>query len=538
MTDDPRTSHSTTSNPEMSLDSPQAKPLLRVDGMSKSFGNTHALRGVGIDFHAGSVHGVIGENGAGKSTLMSIVAGIYTPTAGTIELDGQPVTLASPRDAMRLGIAMIHQELNLIDSLSVADNLYLGREPGRGGVLDLGAMRRSAAGELRRVGASFTPEARVGDLSLAQRQLVEIAKALSQNARIVIMDEPTAVLTPLESDALLGVVRELRDRGVLVILISHRLQELLRACDRITVLRDGALVTTLAAAQTSERALADLMVGRALGEQFPSIARPRPVDLQGSPALELDRVGLPGVLENISFRVGTGEVFGLGGLVGAGRTELGEALVGIRRGRTGVVRTFGNTLDRRATVADATKAGIAYLSEDRKGRALLVDLGVVENTTLVSLSRYCQPFVQRKAEESATASHVARLGIKAASLRIKVSSLSGGNQQKVAIAKWLEVSPQVLILDEPTRGVDVGAKREIYNVIKLLAEAGKAVIVISSELPELLGLCHRIGVMRRGHLAGILTASEASEQSVMYLATGAGPSPTPTPSTPPHPHAL
>jgi ribose transport system ATP-binding protein len=494
-------------------------PLLELEAITKDFDAVRAVDRVSLAFPAGEVHGVVGENGAGKSTLMKIVAGIHPPTVGRVRLGGREVEIPSPRAALASGIIMIHQEFNLVDELSIAENIFLGREPSRRGMLTRGQMRSDSNNALKRLGVALDPDRRVGTLSTAECQLVEIAKALTQNARVLIMDEPTAVLTPRESEALHAIIRQLRSAGVLIILISHRLEEVLRVCDRITVLRDGRFVKTVAPGQTSERDLAEAMVGRPLEAQFPTVPDPA---ADAGPALDVEGLSIPGLLHGISLRVARGEILGLAGLIGAGRTELGEAIVGLRGRHTGRVRVEGREV-RIRRVADATAAGIAYLSEDRKGRALTLGMGVAENTTMVSLRRYCRGgIIMGRRELAAAAGHGRSLGIRMASPRQRVETLSGGNQQKVAIAKWLEVSPRVLILDEPTRGVDVGAKREIYSLIADLAAEGRGCLMISSELPELLGMCHRIAVMRAGKVSGILTRPQATQERVMYLAAGVG----------------
>jgi ribose transport system ATP-binding protein len=499
-------------------DGPGAGPaLVRFEGAVKQFEVVRALDGVSFEMNGGEVHGLIGENGAGKSTLMKALAGVHRLSGGRMELRGERYEPGSARAALEMGVVMIHQELNLVDELTVAENIYLGREPRRAGLIDRGAMNAAAREQVRALGLGVDPTARVGDLSIAACQLVEIAKALSRKARVLIMDEPTAVLTPGETRALFDLVRTLRDSGVLVVLISHRLDEILGVCDRVTVMRDGRYVTTVTPAETSAAGLAELMVGRTLSEQYPRAAEPGGGG--GTPALEVVNLTLPGVLSDVSVTVKKGEIVGLAGLIGAGRTELGEALVGLRRGWTGTVRVEGRAL-KAGSVREATAAGLVYLSEDRKGRGLHVDLPIMDNVTMVSLGRYCRPLVSARGQREATARHQKSLAIKLGRAGDPASSLSGGNQQKVAIAKWLEMGPRVLIVDEPTRGVDVGAKREIYLTIRQLVEAGMSCLMISSDMPELLGMCHRAYVMRGGKIAGELRGAEMSEERVMALAAG------------------
>jgi len=492
-------------------------PVIEVRNLVKEFPGVRALDGVSLSIRAGEVHGIVGENGAGKSTLMKILSGVYQPTSGEIAVRGRKVHLRSVHDAGGHGIAMIHQELNLVDSLSVADNIFLGREMTRLRMVDGRKTRAEAARHLDKVQAAIDPGVKVSALSVAQQQLVEIAKALSTNASILIMDEPTAVLSEREMKSLFDLISRLKSRGVTILYISHHLSEVLRICDRITVMRDGRLVKTLDAKEASERELARLMVGRELREFFPPIA-PAGSEI----LLQVDAVSSPPRVHGASFELRQGEILGFAGLIGAGRTELAEAIAGLRRRHGsggGTVCLRGDKIEANSP-RDAVARGIAYLSEDRKGRGLTMGMGVAENITLVSLRRYCGPMLHRKREEEAARGHIERLRIRARSPRQKIETLSGGNQQKVAVAKWLEVEPKVLILDEPTRGVDVGAKREIYELIAKLAAEGRGCIFISSELPELLGMCHRICVMRGGRIVTTLNRSEASEVLIMRHAAG------------------
>lgn len=482
------------------------------------FPAVRALGGVSLSFEAGEIHGIVGENGAGKSTFVKVLAGLQSPTSGTVLLDGRQVVLSGVRDAIQRGIAMIHQELNLVDELSVAENVFLGREIGKRGVLDRRAMAVLTRERLQAVRAPFEPNTRLGDLSIAGKQMVEIAKALAQDASILILDEPTAVLSEPESEALFQLLRELRAQGVTILYISHRLVEVLDLCDRISVLRDGQLVKT----QTRDEfvlagttGIASLMVGRALEDVYPEKALPKPA----APLLEVQNAWVPGYAQAISFSVSAGEIFGLAGLVGAGRTELCEALVGARRLTSGEIRLGGQAV-RIGSPKRAKALGMAYLSEDRKKLGLVLSLSSVHNTTLANLEAYARPVLDKAAERKAAESRQRELDIRAGNLDAPVRFLSGGNQQKVLVAKWLETRPQVMILDEPTRGVDVGAKREMYQLIHKLAQQGMACIVISSEMPELLGLCHRIGVMREGKWMGELGAAEMTEEAIMHLAAG------------------
>ena len=479
------------------------------------FPAVQALDGVSLSFEPGEVHGVVGENGAGKSTLMKILSGVQEPTGGHVLVEGVPVRLHGVRHALSLGIAMIHQELDVIDDLTVAENVFLGSEPRRFILVDRKTMRARTQALLDRVGAGFSPNTLVGDLSIAGKQLVEIAKALSHDAKVLIMDEPTAVLTERETESLFRVIDELRGQGVTVIYISHRLAEVERLCDRVTVLRDGRLVETVSKGSFSQADLARMMVGRDLGDFYP----PKRATEPGNVVLEARGVVAQPFVKSADLAVRAGEIVGLAGLVGSGRTELAEAIVGARAMDRGTVLIEG--IERHiGSVKAANSLGLAYVSEDRKGKGLVLGMDVVENTTLVNLRSYCRPLVSRRAEGAAAEVWKQDLDVRAGDMRADVLFLSGGNQQKIAVAKWLETKPRVLILDEPTRGVDVGAKREIYALIQRLADEGLACVVISSELPEIVGVCERVVVMREGRIAGELSGPAITEESVMLLAAG------------------
>lgn len=491
-------------------------PRLDVDDMVMEFPAVRALDGVSVTFEPGEVHGIIGENGAGKSTLMKIMSGLQQQTSGEIRLDGRRLALSGVRDAIEHGIAMIHQELNLVDELTAAENVFLGREVTRHGLLDRERMNADTARYLAEVRAPFPPTVRVGELSIAGKQLVEIAKALASDASVLIMDEPTAVLSDPESEALFALIRRLRERGVCVVYISHRLAEVVEICDRVTVLRDGRLVTTIERGEGFDlQNLADLMVGRPLSDMYPPKTEP-PV---GASVLEVQGATVTGLASNIDLAVRPGEVVGLSGLVGSGRTELAEALVGARALEAGEIRVDGRPA-RIRNPRDAVRYGIAYVSEDRKGIGLHLGLSVVSNLTMANLAAYCRPLLDHRREVESTRRWVDELDVRAGNIEAPILYLSGGNQQKIAIAKWLDTKPRVLILDEPTRGVDVGAKREVYQLIRRLVEEGMACIVISSELPEIIGLCHRTLVMREGRLVGELVGDEMTEEAIMRLAAG------------------
>jgi ribose transport system ATP-binding protein len=490
--------------------------MLEVKGLVKEFPSVRALDGVDLELRAGEIHGVVGENGAGKSTLMKILAGLYQPSAGEVLLSEKPVRFRGTGEAISAGIAMIHQELNLVDELSAAENIFLGREPRKGPVLDRERMKREAKVFLDEVHAPFAPDVKVGSLSIAGKQLVEIAKALSYNAKILIMDEPTAVLSERETSALFELIRKLKEKGVSILYISHLLPELIAITDRITVLRDGRLITTLATKDANEAMLANLMVGRELEDYYPP-KRIAPGIKAGDNALVVKDLSVPGVVHDVSFAIRPGEILGLAGLVGSGRTEAAEAICGLRSRSGGTIERNGQAV-RIGSVHDAMRNEIAYVSEDRKALGLITSMSTANNITLANLRSYANPIISGAKERKAVAHWTDQLGIKAGNPNEPIYYLSGGNQQKVSVSKWLDTKPKVLILDEPTRGVDVGAKREIYNLIANLAEDGLACLVISSEMPELIGLCHRILVLRDGRLMGELSGEDMTEQKIMALA--------------------
>ncbi|MFG6429020.1 sugar ABC transporter ATP-binding protein [Roseateles sp. LYH14W] len=494
-----------------------SQPLLQACGLSKAFASVTVLQGISFDVKAGEVHALMGENGAGKSTLMKILAGVHQADAGEVLLDGRPVRPGSPREAQDLGIALIHQELQLMPDLSAAANVFIGREPRRAGWL-LDHTRQLADTRIlfERLGLKLDPRREVGRLSVAQQQMVEIAKALSLNARVLIMDEPTAALNPEEVTELFRVVRQLRADGVGIVYISHKMDELQRIADRVTVLRDGRHIATLAMAGADMDELIHLMVGREL--QQTAHATP---DLSAAPVvLEARHLSRGRAVRGASFTLRRGEILGFAGLMGAGRTELARLVFGADRRDGGEVFVNGKPADIRSP-ADAVAHGIAYLSEDRKGLGLATGLDVEANLLMPSLARFTGALghIDRRAGQTAAQQFVERLGIKTPSLGQTVARLSGGNQQKIALAKWLLREGDILIVDEPTRGIDVGAKGEIHRLLRELAASGKALIVISSELPELLGLAHRILVMCEGRISGELPAAEATQEALMALAT-------------------
>jgi ribose transport system ATP-binding protein len=493
--------------------------LLVARSVAKRYGTVRALDGASLRLLPGLVHGVVGENGAGKSTLMKILSGVEHPDDGQLLLRGKPVAFRTPADAQRFGIAMIHQELNLVDDLSVAANIFLGCETRtKLGLVNDRKMREAARWVLAGLDcAAINPAARVRDLSIAHRQMVEIAKAVSVDASVLIMDEPTAVLTRREVEALFKLIERLKRNGVAIVYISHILPEVIALSDEVTVMRDGRVVETLPSARVKEigeKGLASLMVGRPMGDHYPKRNRP-----DGRLAIEVRNLSVPGKVRDVSFAIRSGEILGFAGLIGAGRTELAEAIVGLRKRSSGEVMVNGNPL-RATNPRRAANAGVAYLSEDRKGTGLTLPMSIAANTTMVSLERYCRPFISRYREEQATRGHVQNLRIKIGHVRDAVSTLSGGNQQKVALAKWLEIAPRVLIIDEPTRGVDVGAREQIYALIRSLTAQGMACMLISSELNEVIGLSNRVAVMRNGRLVVTVDADGATEELLMYHAAG------------------
>ena len=486
--------------------------LLRVEGLSKRFPGVVALEHVSFDLQPGEVHVLLGENGAGKSTLIKCLAGVHTPDEGRILVDGRYVSIRSAAESERLGIATIHQEFNLVPQLTVAENVLLGRQPRRLGIIDRKEMSRRATEALAQIGLALDPRAPVSQLGVARRQLVEIAKALSLHARVLILDEPTATLTGAEVDRLFEVMTALRERGVGLIFISHHLEEIGHIGDRVTVLRDGRTVDTVPAS-TDQGELVRLMVGRTIEARYPRV-RSQP----GPALLQVRGLSSPGRFEGVSFDVHEGEVVGLAGLVGAGRTELARAIFGADRYGSGTVEVAGQRVMPHS-IAAALRAGIGLVPEDRKGQGLVLKASVVENLGLATLDTVTRwGVVDRRLQRKRAADISRRLQIRMAGLDQVVGSLSGGNQQKVVIGKWLSARSRVLILDEPTRGVDVGAKVEIYELINELTGGGHAVVLISSDLPEVLGMADRVLVMARGRIVGELPADEADQDKVMSLA--------------------
>ena len=492
--------------------------LISVKKLSKSFPGVRALHDIQFDLVAGEVHTLMGENGAGKSTLMKILAGVYTRDSGEILYDGEPVDFQSPREAQAMGVCIIHQELQLMNHLSVAQNLFIGREPrGRLGVfLDEDRLNTQASEILARMHVNLDPRAIVSTLTVARQQMVEIAKALSFDSRVLIMDEPTSALNDAEIAELFRIIRELKSRGVGVIYISHKMDELKQISDRVTVLRDGEYVATVNAQDTSVETIIGMMVGRTLTDAEPS---QRGTD-KGEVALEVNHLNAGPLVRDVSFALHKGEILGFAGLMGAGRTEVARAVFGADPVESGEIIVNGVKATIR-TPSDAVRRGIGYLSEDRKRFGLATGMDVEANIVMSNLRKFLSfNFFLRRKQMRRTASHFIKLlGIRTPSAAQTVRLLSGGNQQKIVIAKWLERNCDVLFFDEPTRGIDVGAKSEIYKLLRELAGQGKAIVMISSELPEVLRMSDRIVVMCEGRITGELSAAEATQERIMQLAT-------------------
>jgi len=500
-------------------------PAVRMTAIDKRYPGVHALDGASFELRAGEVHALVGENGAGKSTLMKVLAGIVRPDGGVVEVAGEPVSFGGPRDAHLAGISTVHQELNLVPHLTVAQNIFLGRQGRRAGIfVDDAALDRRTRALFDRLHIALDPRAMASGLTVAKQQMVEIARALSMDARVLVMDEPTAALTDTEIAELFRIIRGLRAEGVGVVHISHRLEELREISDRITVMRDGRTLETLTTAGVELGEVIRLMVGRALTERPPR-AGAEQVAADGEPgaqpaALEVRNLSRGRVVRDVSFSVRRGEILGIAGLVGAGRTETARLIFAADRRDGGEVLVGGRAV-RLRTPSDAVAAGLAYLSEDRKQFGLALGMSVEENTVTATLPRFAAPggWIKRSKTRAVARAHVESLRIRTPGLRQKVRNLSGGNQQKVVLAKWLTADCEVLIVDEPTRGIDVGAKDEIYTLLDRLAEQGRAIVMISSELPEVLRMSHRVLVMCEGRVTGELTAAEATQERIMTLAT-------------------
>ncbi|MGE0074724.1 MAG: sugar ABC transporter ATP-binding protein [Sphaerochaetaceae bacterium] len=496
---------------------PSADIILSVEGITKEFSTVRVLDSIDLAIARGEIMGLIGENGAGKSTLIKIISGIYQPTAGSIRLNGEVVKIGDYSTAKNLGISIVPQEFNLINTLTVYENIFLGNEIRlKSGLLDKGAMRKQAAAQLQDLRMPVKVDRLIGDLSVAEKQMVEISKALMLHARILIMDEPTTTLTGHELETLFTLMRQLKAQGVTIIFVSHKLREVKTICDRVTVLRDGKLISVDAVDSIDEKDLARKMIGRDFTQVFPAKKYRDGTDI----VLHVEHLEVKNLLHDISFTLRRGEILGFAGLVGAGRTELFEAVMGLRHVESGSIAVEGKTV-RIRHARDAVDLGLAYISEDRQGKGIVQNFDIPKNITLISLAEYVKRHLIDKQAEGKKASHyVKAFNIVAASQKMALRYFSGGNQQKVYLARWVDTNPKILVLDEPTRGIDVNAKREIYEFIHMLAAKGISCIVISSEMEEVIGLCSRVYVMKEGMVAGCLTDEHINEEEIMFHATG------------------
>ena len=491
--------------------------MIEMTGISKSFDGNTVLKDVQFSLEKGEIHALMGENGAGKSTLMKILTGIHTHDTGEIKLKGELVNFKNPKEAERAGIAVIHQELNILPDLTVAENLFLGNEKvfGKSGILKTKQMNAEAKKILSGLGLNEDVKTLTSELSVGKQQIIEIAKAMSSNAEVIIMDEPTAALTEREIESLFETIKGLQANGVSFVYISHRMEEIFSICDRITILRDGDFVGVKKIKETSFDEIVQMMVGRELGERFP--ARNSTI---GEVKLAAQGLTRNGYFEDISFELRKGEVLGISGLMGAGRTEVVQSLFGYRKLNKGNLILDGKPVKIKSPL-QAKKLGFGYVTEDRKSEGLIVEFSVKENLSLTNFQKVSSNgIINTRREKELYDEMVERLGVRVSGPEQAAKSLSGGNQQKVVIAKWLGIEPEVLILDEPTRGVDVGAKKEIYTIINELAEKGVAILMISSELPEIIGMADRVLVMHEGNLMAELSKDEMTQERIMHYATG------------------
>jgi len=489
---------------------------IEMRGIDKSFGSNQVLKQAGFTLESGEVHALMGENGAGKSTLMKILTGVYTKDAGTVLVDGKEVNYKNPQEAEKAGIVFIYQELNVMFDLTVEENLFMGKEiHGKFGICDKKAMQKKAQEALNILGVNISPKTVMAELSVGQQQMVEICKALMADAKVIIMDEPTAALTQSETVALFKVIESLRKKGVSMVYISHRMEEIFELCDRITVLRDGSYIGVKNIPETNMNEIVKMMIGREIGERYPS----RNVKI-GKEVLKVKELTRKGTFHDVNFSVRAGEVLGVSGLMGAGRTEIMQAIFGNLSYESGTIEIAGKEV-KISNPRQAMEHGIGFITEDRKTEGLMLDKSIRENISLCNLRRISKSSViSREAEKNMVAEAIKDLHIKCFGSYHECNNLSGGNQQKVVLAKWILTNPKILILDEPTRGVDIGAKKEIYSIINKLAAQGVAIIMVSSELPEVLGMSDNIMVVREGEVRGIISYEEANQERVMTLATG------------------
>lgn len=489
---------------------------IEMRGIDKSFGSNQVLKQAGFTLESGEVHALMGENGAGKSTLMKILTGVYTKDAGTVLVDGKEVNYKNPQEAEKAGIVFIYQELNVMFDLTVEENLFMGKEiHGKFGICDKKAMQKKAQEALNILGVNISPKTVMAELSVGQQQMVEICKALMADAKVIIMDEPTAALTQSETVALFKVIESLRKKGVSMVYISHRMEEIFELCDRITVLRDGSYIGVKNIPETNMNEIVKMMIGREIGERYPS----RNVKI-GKEVLKVKELTRKGTFHDVNFSVRAGEVLGVSGLMGAGRTEIMQAIFVNLSYESGTIEIDGKEV-KISNPRQAMEHGIGFITEDRKTEGLMLDKSIRENISLCNLRRISKSSViSREAEKNMVAEAIKDLHIKCFGSYHECNNLSGGNQQKVVLAKWILTNPKILILDEPTRGVDIGAKKEIYSIINKLAAQGVAIIMVSSELPEVLGMSDNIMVVREGEVRGIISYEEANQERVMTLATG------------------
>ncbi|TCU29327.1 monosaccharide ABC transporter ATP-binding protein (CUT2 family) [Rhizobium azibense] len=498
-----------------------AEPVLTIHGVTKHFGALKALTEVDFTLERGEVHALCGENGAGKSTLMNIIAGVLQPTEGQIRLDGKLVRISSPAAAQSLGIGLVHQEIALCPDATVAENMFMAAtNRRRAPFMNYRTLERDAQAVMHRL-AAIDVRRKVADLPISSQQLVEIAKALTLDCRVLILDEPTAALTDTEARQLFAIIRDLKQNGISIIYISHRMAEIFSLCDRVTVFRDGRYVCTDHIADITPDDVVRRMVGREITQLYPD--KLGADDACGEAILEIDNIGDGERFHDVSFALRKGEILGIGGLIGSGRTEIAEGICGLKSRTAGTVRLHGKAQSIRA-YCDAVKAGIVYLSEDRKGSGVFLEMSIAKNISVLDLTSLTNPIglLNRRAEAALAENFARRLAVRMGDIEAPVKSLSGGNQQKVALAKQLAVKPKVILMDEPTRGIDVGAKTEIHRLLRELARSGIGIIVISSEMPELLGLCDRVLVVREGRIAGELGGDEMTEEAVIRLASGVG----------------
>ena len=489
---------------------------IEMRGIDKSFGSNQVLKQAGFTLESGEVHALMGENGAGKSTLMKILTGVYTKDAGTVLVDGKEVNYKNPQEAEKAGIVFIYQELNVMFDLTVEENLFMGKEiHGKFGICDKKAMQKKAQEALNILGVNISPKTVMAELSVGQQQMVEICKALMADAKVIIMDEPTAALTQSETVALFKVIESLRKKGVSMVYISHRMEEIFELCDRITVLRDGSYIGVKNIPETNMNEIVKMMIGREIGERYPS----RNVKI-GKEVLKVKELTRKGTFHDVNFSVRAGEVLGVSGLMGAGRTEIMQAIFGNLSYESGTIEIDGKEV-KISNPRQAMEHGIGFITEDRKTEGLMLDKSIRENISLCNLRRISKSSViSREAEKNMVAEAIKDRHIKCFGSYHECNNLSGGNQQKVVLAKWILTNPKILILDEPTRGVDIGAKKEIYSIINKLAAQGVAIIMVSSELPEVLGMSDNIMVVRECEVRGIISYEEANQERVMTLATG------------------